>query len=105
MEERTTGIRGEKDEWDERWERREAANSAAGQAGVEEGIWTELWSRSLPVRLTQQQPATSLIPQITLHHGRRDRRGMQKEIVRGIKHWTTEESGGKEVLEAGRQEG
>lgn len=34
----------------------EAANSVARQAGVEEGIWTELWSRSLPVRLTQQQP-------------------------------------------------
>ena len=36
--------------------RGEAANSVARQAGVEEGIWTELWSRSLPVRLTQQQP-------------------------------------------------
>lgn len=34
----------------------EAANSVARQAGVEEGIWNELWSRSLSVRLTQQQP-------------------------------------------------
>lgn len=34
----------------------EAAYSVARQTGVEEGIWTELWSRSLPVRLTQQQP-------------------------------------------------
>lgn len=51
QEEGTTGIEREKDERDERWKRGEAR-----QAGVEEGIWTELWSRSLPVRLTQQQP-------------------------------------------------
>lgn len=56
QEEETTGIGREKDERDERWKRGEAANSVARQAGVEEGIWTELWSRSLPVRLTQQQP-------------------------------------------------
>lgn len=55
-EEGTTGIEREKDERDERWKRGEAANSVARQAGVEEGIWTELWSRSLPVRLTQQPP-------------------------------------------------
>lgn len=53
---RTAGFRKEKEEQDERWKRGKAANSVARQAGVEEGIWTELWSRSLPVRLTQQQP-------------------------------------------------
>lgn len=55
-EEGTTVMEREKDEQDERWKRGETANSVARQAGVEEGIWTELWSRSLPVRLTQQQP-------------------------------------------------
>lgn len=56
MRVRATRRRRGKDEQDERWKRRETANSVARQASVEEGIWTELWSRSLPVRLTQQQP-------------------------------------------------
>lgn len=56
QEEETAGNEREKDKREERWKRGEAANSVARQAGVEEGIWTELWSRSLPVRLTQQQP-------------------------------------------------
>lgn len=56
QDERTTGNEREKHEQYESWKRGEAANSEDRQTGVEEGIWTELWSRSLPVRLTQQQP-------------------------------------------------
>lgn len=56
QDDRPSATEREKGEQDERWTRGKAANSVAREAGVEEGIWTELWSRSLPVRLTQQQP-------------------------------------------------
>lgn len=54
---KTSTTERKKDEPDERSEKGEGESCHfSGQAGVEEGIWTELWSRSLPVRLTQQQP-------------------------------------------------
>lgn len=56
----------------------------ARQAGVEEGIWTELWSRSLPVRLTQQQPChRPNPPNHPIHHGgARDEQGLEGRIVK-----------------------
>lgn len=69
----------------------------ARQAGVEEGIWTELWSRSLPVRLTQQQPCHGPNPpNHPLHHGGAETsKDWRRRIAPGIKQRMRKERDGR----------